>query len=170
MGGLKAAALSGSLGIKLGHGGRIDVQPDLTVAGYPGVYALGDFANTKGQNGKYLPQLAAVAQQAGRHCADSIIAVVAGNRQKPFVYFDKGVMAMIGRNAAVAEVGSHHHRLTGPFAFAAWLGVHALLLPTVRAKLDTFFEWAWDYFGSVHISPILDRPSVSWIGDKSRPA
>lgn len=169
-GGLKAAALSGSLGIKPGHGGRLDVQSDLTVAGCPGVYALGDFANTKGEDGKPLPQLASVAQQAGRHCADNIIAITAGKGQKPFAYFDKGVMAMIGRNAAVAEIGSNHHPMTGAFAFAAWLGVHALLLTTVRAKLDTFFEWAWDYFGSVHVNPILDQPSVNWTTDKSGPS
>jgi NADH dehydrogenase len=168
-GGLKAAELSGSLGIKPGHGGRIDVQPDLTVAGYPRVYALGDFTNTKGENGKPLPQLASVAQQAGRLCADNIIAVAAGKGQKPFAYFDKGIMAMVGRNAAVAEIGSQHHPMTGTLAFAAWLGVHALLLTTVRAKLDTFFEWAWDYYGSVHVSPILDQPSVNWTADTADP-
>jgi NADH dehydrogenase len=168
-GGLKAAALSGSLGVKPGHGGRLDVQSDLTVAGCSGVYALGDFANVKGEDGKALPQLASVAQQAGRHCADNIIAVAAGKGQKSFAYFDKGVMAMVGRNAAVAEIGSHHHPITGTFAFAAWLGVHALLLTTVRAKLETFVEWAWDYYGSVHVSPILDRPSVNWAVDKADP-
>ena len=165
-GGLKAAPLSGSLGIKPGHGGRLDVLPDLTVAGCQGVYALGDFANTKGEDGRPLPQLASVAQQAGRHCANNIIAITAGKEQKSFAYFDKGVMAMIGRNAAVAEIGSSHHPLTGVFAFAAWLGVHAVLLTTARAKMEAFFEWAWDYFGSVHVSPVLDRPSVDWAPDR----
>jgi NADH dehydrogenase len=75
-------------------------------------------------------------------------------------------MAMIGRNAAVAEIGSNHHPMTGAFAFAAWLGVHAVLLTTVRAKMEAFFEWAWDYFGSVHVSPVLDRPSVDWAPEK----
>lgn len=165
-GGLKASALSNSLGIKPGHGGRIDVQPDLTVAGYPGVYALGDFANLTGDDGKPLPQLAAVAQQAGRHCAANILADASGKEQKPFAYLDKGVMAMVGRNAAVAEVGSVHYPITGVLAFAAWLGVHAALLTTVRAKLDAFFEWAWDYFGSVHVSPVLDRANVDWAPEK----
>ena len=66
--------------------------------------------------------------------------------EPPFKYFDKGIMAMIGRNAAVAEVGSNHHTLTGPLAFAAWLGVHALLLTTVRARLETFLEWGMGVF------------------------
>ena len=164
-GGLKASALSGSVGIQPGHGGRIDVQSDLTVAGYPGVYALGDFANCNGADGKPLPQLASVAQQAGRHCAENIVAAAAGREQKPFAYLDKGIMAMVGRNAAVAEVGSEHYPISGVFAFAAWLGVHAVLT-TVRAKMEAFLEWAWDYFGKVQVDPILDRPSVDWAPEK----
>lgn len=165
-GGLKAAALSGALGTPLGRGGRVDVRPDLTLAGHPGVYALGDFANIPGTDGKSLPQLASVAQQAGRHCAANIIAAIAGQEQTPFAYVDKGIMAMVGRNAAVAELGSRHHPMTGAFAFAAWLGIHALLLTTVRAKMAAFFEWAWDYFGSVHVDTILDQPMADWAPDK----
>ncbi|HTU44836.1 MAG TPA: NAD(P)/FAD-dependent oxidoreductase [Bryobacteraceae bacterium] len=161
-GGLKASRLSASLGIKTGRGGRVDVQPDLSVAGFAGVYALGDFANSKMSTGQALPQLASVAQQAGRHCARNIIAALSGEPGKPFEYLDKGIMAMVGRNAAVAEVGSHRHAVTGMLAFAAWLGVHALLLTTVRAKVETFLEWAWQYFGHVHVDPILDRPDVDW--------
>jgi len=162
--------MSASLGIELGHGGRIDVQSDLTIAGYPGVYAVGDFANLNDEDGKSLPQLASVAQQAGRHCADNISARASGRQQKPFAYLDKGVMAMVGRNAAVAEIGARHQPITGVFAFAAWLGVHAILLVTVRAKMDAFFEWAWDYFGSVHVSPLLDRPIVDWAPEKTTAA
>ncbi len=77
-------------------------------------------------------------------------------------------MAMVGRNAAVAEIGSNHHPITGVFAFAAWLGVHAVLLTTVRAQMSTFFEWAWDYFGRVYVSPILDRPTADWAPEKPR--
>lgn len=78
-------------------------------------------------------------------------------------------MAMVGRNAAIAEVGSHRHELAGPLAFAAWLGVHAVLLTTARAKVETFLEWAWDYFGNAHIDPILDRPNemkINWKADE----
>ena len=165
-GGLKASDLSASLGIAPGHGGRVDVQGDLSVAGYPDVYALGDFANFTTTDGAPLPQLASVAQQAGRQCAKNIQAALAGKPGAPFKYLDKGIMAMVGRNAAVAEMGAGHHAVTGPVAFAAWLGVHALLLTTVRARLETFAEWAWEYFGHMHVAPILDRPSdhaaVSW--------
>ena len=59
-------------------------------------------------------------------------------------------MAMIGRNAAVAEVGKHRHQVEGPLAFAAWLGVHAMLLSGVHSKVDTFLAWGWDYFDRDH--------------------
>jgi len=167
-GGLKASGLSGSLGLKPGRGGRVDIEPDLSVAGHPGVYALGDFANFKTPSGETLPQLASVAQQAGRHCAKNIAAAAEGKTGKPFQYLDKGIMAMVGRNAAVAEVGSGRYTVTGTMAFAAWLGVHALLLTTVRAQIETFLEWAWEYFGHVHVDPVLDRPDVDWSNGMGR--
>jgi len=170
-GGLKASSLSGALGIQAGRGGRIDVQPDFSVAGFPGVYALGDFANIAGADGKPLPQLASVAQQAGYYCARNLAATIAGKPGRPFHYFDKGIMAMIGRNAAVAEVGKGRLELNGPLAFAAWLGVHALLLIPTRAKIDAFLDWAWDYFGGSNVDPVLDRPeqvTVNWHADKEK--
>ena len=167
-GGLKASSLSSALGVQTGRGGRVDVQSDFTVKGLTGVYALGDFANIAGADGKPLPQLASVAQQAGKYCANNITADIAGNAREPFRYFDKGIMAMIGRNAAVAEVGEHRHELTGPIAFAAWLGVHVSLLTTTRAKVEAFIEWAWDYFSGAYTAPVLDRPeeaAVDWNSD-----
>jgi NADH dehydrogenase len=167
-GGLKASSLSSNVGVAPGHGGRIDVQPDFSVKDFPGVYALGDFANIAGADGKPLPQLASVAEQSGKWCAKNIAAVVAGEPEQPFHYVDKGIMAMIGRNAAVAEVGEHRHELQGPIAFAAWLGVHAALLTTARAKIETFVEWGWDYFGKAHADPVLDRAgqiNIDWTGE-----
>jgi NADH dehydrogenase len=158
-GGLKASTLAGYLGVTQGRGGRLDVEPDFTLRGFPGVYALGDFANVAGKDGRALPQLASVAQQAGRYCAAHILGQIEGKPVKPFEYFDKGIMAMVGRNAAVAEVGEHRHELTGPIAFAAWLGVHAALLTTWRAKIGSVIDWAWDYFGHAGGEQILDRPS-----------
>jgi len=168
-GGLKASSLSDNLGVPPGHGGRIDVQPDLSVKGFPGVYALGDFANIAGADGKPLPQLASVAEQSGKRCAKNIAAEVAGEQGEHFHYLDKGIMAMIGRDAAVAEVGADRHELQGPIAFAAWLGVHASLLTTARAKIETFVEWGWDFFRKVHADPVLDRTSqvnIDWNADE----
>ena len=170
-GGLKASLLSSNVGVAPGHGGRIDVQPDFSVKDFPGVYALGDFANIVGADGKPLPQLASVAEQSGKWCAKNIAAVIAGEPEEPFRYLDKGIMAMIGRNAAVAEVGEHRHELQGTVAFAAWLGVHAALLTTARAKIETFVEWGWDYFGKAHGDPVLDRLSqanINWNADEEK--
>ncbi len=167
-GGLKASALSANVGVQTGHGGRLDVQPDLTVVGFNGVYALGDFANITDKDGKPLPQLASVAEQSGKWCAKNIQSDVAGEPRKPFRYFDKGIMAMIGRDAAVAEVGARRHELEGPVAFAAWLGVHAALLTTNQAKIGAFVEWAWDYLGNVRSDPVLDRSEeaqINWNDD-----
>lgn len=171
-GGLKASALSDNVGVKTGHGGRLDVQPDLTVSGFDGVYALGDFANISGNDGKPLPQLASVAEQSGKWCAKNIELDLKGEPRKPFRYFDKGIMAMIGRDAAVAEVGEHRHELQGTVAFAAWLGVHAALLTTTQAKVGAFVEWAWDYLGNVRSDPVLDRPEqaqINWNDDDDPP-
>lgn len=169
-GGLGASSLSSNVGVSPGHGGRIDVLPDLTVAGYDRVYALGDFANTAGKDGQPLPQLASVAEQAGKWCAKNIAADIAGKPRRPFDYLDKGIMAMIGRKAAVAEVGAHRHELQGAIAFATWLGVHATLLSTTRAKMDAFMDWAWDYFSKVRPDEVLDRfheEDIDWNSDLS---
>jgi NADH dehydrogenase len=168
-GGLRASQLSDNIGAQTGKGGRINVQSDLTVQGFPGVYALGDFANITGEDGKVLPQLASVAEQSGKWCAKNIAADIAGEPGKSFDYFDKGIMAMIGRNAAVAEVGEHRHEVQGALAFAAWIGVHAALLCTTRAKIEAFVEWAWDYFGKIKGDQVLDRFSqenINWSVDE----
>jgi NADH dehydrogenase len=172
-GGLKASSLSGNLGISTGNGGRIDVQADLTVLGFNGVYALGDFANIADEDGKPLPQLGSVAEQSGKWCAKNILLDIAGKPRLPFQYLDKGIMAMIGRNAAVAEVGKHRHELEGVVAFAAWLGVHAALMATTRAKIEAFMEWAWAYFGGTLDQVILDRSEelrVDWNDDSEETA
>ena len=70
-------------------------------------------------------------------------------------------MAMIGRNAAVAEVGKHRHQVEGPVAFAAWLGVHAMLLSGAHSKTDAFLSWAWDYFDRDHAAVVEARPHLS---------
>jgi NADH:ubiquinone reductase (H+-translocating) len=164
-GGLKASSLSSNMGIQTGHGGRMNVEGDLTVPGLTGVYALGDFANIVGEDGQPLPQLGSVAEQSGKWCARNILLDLAGKPRVPFHYLDKGIMAMIGRNAAVAEVGKHRHELEGSIAFAAWLGVHAALLGSTRAKIEAFMEWAWAYFGGSLEAVTLDRPEelqINW--------
>jgi len=168
-GGLQAASLVGATGLPAGRGGRLDVQPDLTVAGHPGVYAVGDAANIAGDDGTALPQLGSVAQQSGEWAAANIRAEIDGKDRHDFDYHDKGIMAMIGRNAAVAEVGEHRHELHGPIAFSAWLGVHVVLLSGVKHRADAFVSWAWDYFSKTRGSQVLDRSGagrIDWDDDE----
>jgi NADH:ubiquinone reductase (H+-translocating) len=168
-GGLMAAPLAASAGLPQGHGGRIDVRPDLTVEGFPAVYALGDFANIPAGDEPALPQLGSVAQQAGTWAASNILADLRGDGRQSFHYHDKGIMAMIGRRAAVAEIGEHRHELHGRLAFAAWLGVHAQLLANAGAELNAFLSWADEfYLRSHHRSAALldpaniDTPRIRW--------
>jgi NADH:ubiquinone reductase (H+-translocating) len=146
-----------------GHGGRLDVARDLSVPGLSGVYAIGDAANIADRHGQALPQLGSVAQQSGELAAANIVAALAGREQSDFKYKDKGIMAMIGRNAAVAEVGKHRHEVDGPLAFAAWLGVHAMLLSGTHSKTDAFVSWAWDYFDRDHAAVVESASTPSRI-------
>ena len=168
--GLMAAPVARASGLPTGRGGRVQVEPDLTVTGFPAIYALGDFANIPGPDGRALPQLGSVALQAGRWAAKNIVADVEGKPRRPFHYFDKGIMAMIGRNAAIAEIGERRHELTGAVAYAMWLGVHLALLTTLQVKIETFVEWVWDYFLQERGVQLLNRSDaarIDWYGDQS---
>ena len=145
-GGIMAPPLAAVGGLPRGRGGRIDVLPDLTVEGAPGVYAVGDVANIPAPHGGAHPQLGSVALQSGHAAAENILADAAGKPRQSFHYHDKGIMAMIGRGAAIAEVGEHRHELHGVIAFSAWLGVHAALMSGVRNRVDAFINWGSDYF------------------------
>jgi NADH dehydrogenase len=164
-GGIKAAPM----GLAQGAGGRVDVLPDLTVPDSSGVYAVGDAANIPGPDGQHLPQLGSVAQQSGQWAADNLLADFAGRARTPFHYHDKGIMAMIGRGAAIAEVGSHRHELHGALAHAAWLGVHATLMTGVRNRVEGFLDWGWDTFSRTRGPQVLDRSEaarIDWDEDR----
>jgi NADH dehydrogenase len=168
-GGVMAAPLAAGSGLSQGRGGRVDVRPDLTVAGFPAVYAVGDVANIPFGDEHALPQLGSVAQQAGAWVAGNILADIEGAGRRSFHYHDKGIMAMIGRKAAVAEIGEHRHELNGRFAFAAWLGVHAQLLANAGAELNAFLAWAEDFYLRPHHraaelldASTVDTPRIHW--------
>ena len=162
-GGIMAPSVAGAAGLPQGRGGRIDVEPDLTVAGVPGVYAIGDVANIPSPDGHSHPQLGSVALQSGVTAADNLLADFAGKPRKAFHYHDKGIMAMIGRGAAIAEVGAHRHELHGAIAFSSWLGVHAMLMTGVRNRVDAFVSWGWDYFSKTRGPQVLDRSDAARI-------
>ncbi len=162
-GGMRAADLAAGAGLRQGRGGRVEVLPDLTVDGLPNVYVLGDVANHRGPDGEPFPQLGSVALQAGQLAAKNIHAELSGKPRTSFHYHDKGIMAMIGRGAAVAEVGRKRHELHGTIAFAAWLGVHAWLMSSVRSRVDAFISWGWDYVSKSRTPALVDRPDAARI-------
>jgi NADH dehydrogenase len=167
-GGIKAAAVAADRGLAQGRGGRVDVSGDLTLAGHEGVYVIGDIANIPEAGGGALPQLGSVALQSGHWAADNIIADFKGKPRKPFEYKDKGIMAMIGRGAAIAEVGKRHHEIHGQLAHMAWLGVHASLMTGTKAKIEAFVDWAWDGFsktGGPHVLDRGDAAEIDWDED-----
>ena len=167
-GGIKAAAVAADCGLALGKGGRIDVQPDLTLAGSPNVYVIGDIANIPDADGSPLPQLGSVALQSGTWAADNIIAGLEGEKPKDFRYKDKGIMAMIGRGAAIAKVGKRHHEIHGQLAHVAWLGVHASLMTGTRDKIEAIIDWGWDRFtktGGPHVLDRGDAAEINWDDD-----
>jgi NADH dehydrogenase len=169
-GGIMAAGVAADCGLAQGRGGRVDVQPDLTLPDSPGVYFVGDVANIPDADGNPLPQLGSVALQSGSWAADNIIARLEGKEPKPFRYRDKGIMAMIGRGAAIAEVGKDHHDLRGELAHMAWLGVHASLMTGTRAKIEAFVDWAWDGFSKTGGPHVLDRGDAAVIDWDDDPA
>jgi NADH:ubiquinone reductase (H+-translocating) len=160
-GGEMAAEIAGEAGVGQGRGGRIDVRPDLSVPGHPNVFVVGDIANISYGDGP-LPQLGSVAQQSGAWAARNILGDIDGTGREAFQYRDKGIMAMIGRKSAVAELGAHRHELHGRLAFAAWLGVHAELLSNAGAEVNAFVAWAEDFYLRPHhrSAALLDPSSV----------
>jgi NADH dehydrogenase len=172
-GGLKARGLLRDSGVPQGKGGRVDVGSDLTVPGYEGVYALGDSANITDRKGQRLPQLASVAQQSGKWAARNILADLRGGTRTPFSYRDKGIMAMIGRGASVAELGTKRWQIAGPLAFLSWLAVHAVLLSGVRERIGAVVSWFWDYGTNRRPQILVDRPDayeIDWSDHDDRAA
>ena len=148
--GVRANPLAEMLGVELTKGGRIVVTNDLTVAGQPDVFAVGDIAASPaptvgGTDGTaILPQVAQVAIQGGRHAARQIVRRLRGAPTEPFRYHDKGTMATIGRNDAVTELPSGV-RLFGLVGWLAWLGLHLLFLIGFRNRANVLLNWAWNY-------------------------
>ncbi|HYX60913.1 MAG TPA: NAD(P)/FAD-dependent oxidoreductase [Streptosporangiaceae bacterium] len=141
--GLQANPLVRSLGLELQKANRIPVQPDLSVAGYPEVFAVGDIAwITDSKTDTVLPQLGSVALESGHHAGENIARLVEGDKTEPFKYFDKGTMATIGRGAAVMQ-GPHGLTMRGKSAWLAWGAVHLALLSTGEDRAKAVVDWTW---------------------------
>jgi NADH dehydrogenase len=124
--------------------GRVIVNDDLTIPGHAEVQVIGDLANFSHQTGRPLPGVSPVAMQQGRHAARNILAMTKSRKPQRFRYWDKGSMATIGRNKAVADL--HIVHLSGLPAWLVWLFVHIVFLVGFRNRLAVLFQWAFAYF------------------------
>ncbi len=123
------------------RGGRIKVNSDLTVPNYPDIYVIGDLALAQGPGDKPLPGVAQVAMQQGTYAAKAIVRKLAGETEiKPFKYFDKGDMAVIGRWSAVANIFGAH--ISGFFAWIIWAFIHLMYLVQFQSRILVFIQWA----------------------------
>lgn len=140
--GVKPAGLAATLDVSKSRSGRIEVDEYLRVKGRDGVYAIGDVASVV-QDGREVPMLSAPAMQEGRHVARTIAGELEGRLPRPFRYRERGSMATIGRNSAVAELRGLH--LKGFFGWLTWLVVHLYYLIGFRNRLTVLMGWAWNY-------------------------
>lgn len=146
--GVRGHPLVDVLDAPLEKGYRIKVNPDLSFSGRPYAFAAGDISGAKDKDGKMYPQVAQVAIQGGRFAAKTIMNELKGNRDRGrFSYFDKGNMAIIGRNAGVAELGKVFFgiKLRGFLGWLSWLFIHLVYLPGYRNRLGALTDWAYNY-------------------------
>jgi len=160
--GMRASPLGGLLasatGASLDRGGRVQVEPDLSLAGHPEILVVGDLACYTHQGDKPLPGVAPVAMQQGRYAAHYIRLRLEGRTPPPFRYFDKGSLAVIGRNAAVADFG--WLRFAGRPAWLAWLFIHIAYLIEFDNKLMVLFQWGWNYLTRKRGARLITGPEV----------
>jgi NADH dehydrogenase len=138
-----ASFVGKTTGAQVDKAGRVIVNDDLTIPGHPEVQVIGDLANFSHDGGKPLPGVSPVAMQQGRHAARNILAMMDDRKPERFHYWDKGSMATIGRNRAVAELRWFH--FSGLLAWLAWLFVHIIFLVGFRNRIAVLIQWAWAY-------------------------
>ena len=148
------------LNVETDHAGRVRIQDDLTVPGHPDIYVIGDTASLD-QDGKPLPGVAQVAIQQGRYAGRRIAQSLNGKPfPKPFRYFDKGNMAVIGAGFAILQAGKV--RLSGLVAWLAWAGVHLQFLATSSLRLTVFLQWIWSFMtGQTGVRLIVNHIPLS---------
>jgi NADH dehydrogenase len=142
--GNSASPLAGHLTSETDRQGRVLVNADLSIPGNPRIFAIGDMANFSHQTGQPLPGVAPVAMQMGTHAARNILQLAQGNPSRRFKYLNKGNMATIGRNRAVADLNVI--RFGGFLAWMSWLLVHLVFLVGLRNRIQVFIQWVWAYF------------------------
>ncbi len=141
--GVRSAEITDRLGVQQAAAGRVRVQPTLQLPEHPEVFVIGDAAYVEDKKGQPLPMLATVAQQQARTAARNIQNILKGKALEPFHYKDPGLLATIGRNAAVARIWGLS--FSGFIAWVIWVGLHIFRLIGFRNRLVVLINWAWDY-------------------------
>lgn len=158
--GVAASPLTASLGVTTDRGGRITPDPDLSVPGHPDIFVAGDLVSMKDSEGKMVPGVAPAAVQMGTHIAKILTSQASGENKRPaFRYFDKGMMAIIGKNYAVVKTDKFE--LQGFIAWLAWLFVHIAFLIGFRNKLSVLLGWAYAYVVNTPEARIIVYPSAA---------
>ncbi len=160
--GVGASPLTKMLGVETDRGGRVATCSDLTIPGYPYIFLAGDVTAHTDVKGVRVPGLAPAASQMGQYIGNKIVALSSApgeHPEDPFVYHDKGMMAIIGKNAAVVKMGSM--KLRGLIAWIAWLLIHLLFLIGFRSKLSVLIQWAWAY--------LKDKPGARVFTSRATP-
>jgi NADH:ubiquinone reductase (H+-translocating) len=138
-----ASSLGASLGATRDRMGRVEVNEDLSIAGHPEVFVVGDMAILE-SDGKPVPGVAPAAMQSGRAAARNVLHTVRGEGRERFRYFDKGDLATIGRYKAIGVLAGRH--LTGAIAWWTWLLVHIMYLAGFRNRISVLIEWGYSFF------------------------
>ncbi len=158
--GMKASAmaqiLAESTGAALDNTGRVIVNPDFNVPGTENIFVIGDLANYAHQDGKPLPGVAPVAMQSGKYVARLIKSRLQGETISPFRYWDWGSLAVIGKHAAVVDMG--FLKLSGFLAWTFWMFIHVFYLLEFDNKLIVMIQWAWSYFTSGKGARMITAP------------
>ncbi len=142
--GVRSAGLADRLGLPQAAGARLVTEGTLQLAGHPEVFLVGDAAYLVDESGRPLPMLATVAQQEARAAVDNLRRLLKGQSPRPFHYQDPGLLATIGRNAAVARIAGLN--FSGFIAWVIWVVLHIYRLIGFRNRLVVMINWAWDYF------------------------
>lgn len=155
--GVKGNPVEGFAQETIAGGNRISVDEYCKIKGYENIYAIGDVASmVQEKYPKGHPMVAPVAIQQGELVADNILAQLKGKAAKPFVYFDKGSMATVGRNKAVMEAKGI--KMGGFIAWLAWLFVHVMSLVGFRNKITVTLGWLYNYFTYDRTLRLIIRP------------
>ncbi|HEX8072839.1 MAG TPA: NAD(P)/FAD-dependent oxidoreductase [Pyrinomonadaceae bacterium] len=168
--GVAASPLGKALGAEVDRAGRVLVAPDLSVPGHKDIFVIGDMASLTDVDGVPVPGLGAAATQEGQLTAANIQRDLRGEARVPFRYRDKGSMATIGRNRAVALIG--RRQLSGYVAWLMWAFVHVFLLIGFRNRLAVMREWVWAYFTRERSARLItgDTDAPGWRPQLTQPA